>query len=365
MNFRRMKKSVNIIVLIIVIGLINACTSSMTVKVDVFDRYKMEQSLEYQYFQTQNFQRSIEMQLSDGFFTRVDLFLDSVVNDYLNLMVQKKIINEGTRLSIEKTARDTISIALNAYKLRLIAALEKLKSNEESSFLNGQQIFWNARGDFDHFVNSLRQELEEDGVGKDDAIKLIQASENFIDKQESAYGISIMNDPMASFVAKSPKKYWTKYKPSFYKDDVENAKEEKSSLRMARVNKTSVRTFLGNSDIAIKMDQPGIFVVKGARVDADEAIKASFDVLNQGIKYMAYASGVPVPSSEGGKVKIPELEENDRLVRKNSMLKQNSDTQTKIFISTLLSMEGNYHDTTNVEMMKKSFETYKQFLPKE
>ena len=63
----------------------------------------------------------------------------------------------------------------------------------------------------------------------------------------------------------------------------------------------------GNSDIAIKMDGPGDFVVKGLRLDASKMTQALFKGLNQGIILLANAYGAsalraPDGQSQGGDI---------------------------------------------------------------
>ena len=117
------------------------------------------------------------------------------------------------------------------------------------------------------------------------------------------------------------------------------------------------------------MDSPGSFIVKGARVDADEALKASFKVLNQGIKYLAYSSGIPTPqnTSENNKTnspQIPEIAENNRLHNDLKTLTSQSDLVTQAFLKSLIfelrKMDNG--DTTSVVRMKRSFSAYNKLL---
>jgi hypothetical protein len=132
--------------------------------------------------------------------------------------------------------------------------------------------------------------------------KSLQRLASTIDAVTSPFGESIVNKPLASVVTALPEQYWKKYKTDINLSaaageinaqnigDVKNYTNKKTN----RINTTTARTKWGNSDIAIKMAGPGEFIVKGVRVDADEAVRNSFKVVSQGIKYMAYAAGVPV-----------------------------------------------------------------------
>jgi hypothetical protein len=123
----------------------------------------------------------------------------------------------------------------------------------------------------------------------------------------STFGISIADDAMASFVAKAPEQFWQKYKASFYDSGTNLTKSSKK----ANANVTRIVTFIGNSDIAVKMDGPANFVIKGVRLDADAAFRTSFKVLSQGIKYLTDVAGSPISPASGNSgtpaATIPEL----------------------------------------------------------
>ncbi len=171
---------------------------------------------------------------------------------------------------------------------------------------------------------------------------------------------------------RAPENYWKKYDEDISIITVEGEPTRPNSnkaKKKARINKTVSKTFFGNSDIAIKMDSPGTFIVKGARVDSDEALKTSFKVLNQGIKYMAYANGIPTPTGGNGSeksnnIQIPELEEYNHLSRKLEEIINQSDLFTDAYVQSLIfemeKMEAG--DTTAVVRIKKSLEAYEKLI---
>ncbi|WP_145203444.1 hypothetical protein [Planctomycetes bacterium Poly30] len=67
------------------------------------------------------------------------------------------------------------------------------------------------------------------------------------------------------------------------------------------VNKVTAFTFIGNSEIAIKMESLGEYHLKGVTVDNDGAAEAAFDVLGQTVSVLASAYGMPLaaPASAG------------------------------------------------------------------
>ena len=134
----------------------------------------------------------------------------------------------------------------------------------------------------------------------------------------SAFGGSIIADPNQAIVVRAGERYWRRYPAKWNIDKALNKPPSgRKRFGRAKLNQAVIRAFFGNADIAVVMDGPGSFTVKGVRLDADKAIRASFDVLQQGIKYMAFASGVPVTlpaTATGGEPSIqtiPELADQD------------------------------------------------------
>jgi hypothetical protein len=78
----------------------------------------------------------------------------------------------------------------------------------------------------------------------------------------SIYGSSIVDDAMASYITGLPNKFWNKRKVEI-EEYPSNSNRKGRKITKATANKARVHTFLGNADIAIKMDEPGVFVIKG------------------------------------------------------------------------------------------------------
>lgn len=64
------------------------------------------------------------------------------------------------------------------------------------------------------------------------------------------------------------------------------------------VNIVDVWTVVGNSEIAIKMENLGEYHLKGVVVDNDSAAEATFDILELSVKTLAAAYGAPVPVAD-------------------------------------------------------------------
>ncbi|MCE7994721.1 MAG: hypothetical protein HEP71_22290 [Roseivirga sp.] len=98
---------------------------------------------------------------------------------------------------------------------------------------------------------------------------------------------NLLGDPIASFVAHSDRKiYWEDFGGKY--------------------NLTEVKTKFGNSDIAVSMNGPGEYTIKGVRMDPSDAIKAGFKSLKSGISILAASQGVPLQmnSSENSNTPI-------------------------------------------------------------
>lgn len=307
-----------------VLLLLTSCYSEMKVKVDVFDRNALLQSRAY---------KSLSQQKADLLINNNELF-----NDIRSLLKQKaknilnEMVSKGKFIAppavIETVSQKVSDTIINSIKAGIATLKTDLKSDKTVDFyerLNNLYI-GNPSALFNKFSEELKSGISDQGFATPEIATELNAiiSKQAISTQQqytrilTQYGESIINDPAASLIAQAPRRYWRKYhnRVNIVTDDPNAAKK---SIQNARTNKVTVRTFLGNSDIAVKMESPGMFVVKGVRLDADAAVKASFKVLNQGIKYFAYANGIPVNSPAGstentGKiVHLPEKVQNDSL----------------------------------------------------
>lgn len=88
----------------------------------------------------------------------------------------------------------------------------------------------------------------------------------------------LFDDPMTSIVVNGDKEFWK-----------------------GKTNEAKARSFIGNSDIAIVMESPGEYSIKGIRNDASQATKALFTVTNLTVQTLAKAYGVglaPTPITD-------------------------------------------------------------------
>lgn len=100
---------------------------------------------------------------------------------------------------------------------------------------------------------------------------------NTIGTKYKVHDDRLVDDPNASVVLYAPESCWS-----------------------AQYGKANGYGYFGNSDIAIKMEGPGNFVVKGLRLDASKMTQALFKGLNQGLMLLTSAYGVPSSKSGTG-----------------------------------------------------------------
>jgi hypothetical protein len=358
---------------IILLALLSSCYTELKVKVDILDRNALHKS---KAFKTSSLQRLYYLASSSRLY---DDWREATKS------TAKAIMEDAVKNNAVTAPQKIIETVSNSVGVNMVNMLQKEIDSTISRVKTRQDVDVHQQLNY-LFVNFPKNAFNEF------AKQLLLLSGNqqpadfrtLIDKHYysttdqwtsmlTQYGNSIIEDPIASLIAQAPDQYWKKFKSEFNMI-TDNPDSAKKGRMPARMNKTTVKTFIGNTDIAIKMDAPGFFVVKGVRLDADAAIKASFKVLNQGIKYMAYASGIPVNSPAGGtensgkSVALPEKNLQDSLqlvVEKYSML---SGKEKSVFLTILFSQLPNLDATkktiTNddvkqsVDIIQRAFEVY-------
>lgn len=277
---------------------LSSCFSRLLVKVDIFDR---EAYLKSDVFQRKKsgFQLALRTEIetltnSDDSSFAVQLFkqFDSIT--FIDNEIKADYVAElHTRLKTAKTNHLDNLILIRRYLESNYAELHLL----EIQYVNVQTTYNNEIKKIYNWLNI---------IFKNDPSSSIVLNKSLKISTISLYGGSIQDDEFASFVISSPEKNWKKYKSSILNQE----KIKKSHFRKSRSNRTVATTIFGNSDLAVKMEEPGVFIVKGVRLDAEEATRATFKVMNQSIRYMALSYGLPVSPNNGDKqIIIPELEE--------------------------------------------------------
>lgn len=360
-----------------------SCMSSLKVRVDVLDRQAMIESIVYK--------RGELNELCMDVFKRLDRIkfdtLGNRIDSDLEIAFQKLELGNQpltlTQQAVKKEWEKVLDQNRMIYESLLSSCTDEVEDENLTAIMaRYQSEFSKADQNIKSFQNDLCENfntlLSESGRNMDcpQLFKDTKALKALFTKpyyQENTFGASIINDKYASLVTRVPEKYWKRYRNRVNITTTDNLADYKvSSSKRARINFTKVCTFLGNADIAIKMDSPGSFTVKGVRLDASEVIKASFDVFQQGIKYLAYSNGIGVkdPASSTGKERtisqIPDIQQNKLL--KSQIIHQNrsTDADLKALLSVIFSQEKNILNDTTAdarimarENILKALESYK------
>jgi hypothetical protein len=347
-----------------------SCYTQMKVKVDIMDLTTLKCTQEYRNKIMAEFDE-------DHYFQRLETFMKTSVKDVWISAAQKNgfiankatvegIINNSTNYIID-SLKKSFQMIKDGDKCNLEFAIGNLKNKMPRYLL--QLVVEDFSSDLKPIIPSITPDFNDSTL----RTTIVVGVQNI--NTHSQFGEAITEDDMASLVVQAPERYWTKYDKSVDITNVNPNSKRISPARASRINDTKVQTFMGNADIAIKMDVPAFFVVKGVRLDADQAFKISAKVLNQGIKYLAYASGVPVSSPAGSAesankfVKIPEINEYDSLQLKvqNVTASNTMAAQTLLQILFAESQKLNRQLTndelkTSVGTIQQAFTIYKSQL---
>jgi hypothetical protein len=356
----------------------------MMVTVDTFDREALLNSTEYKLNLVQSVESEIQLvsaKLNPEFQSyAVDISSEAVVKQITPW--KDKDMDAATFTLVENRIKTIFKDSYDNAKKYYNKSFEEYKKymNGEGGFNRRLAKELVLKGDsiknmaFDEMNKSLNDFFGLDKISSFSFEKfngsVRKTIKNKTESIISTYGKPIGEDPMASLIAKAPEKYWNRYKASVDITD-DTATREKRKHVKARYNHTKVKAVFGNADIAIKMEDPGNFVVKGVRIDADEAIKASFKVLNQGIKYLALSNGVTLPNAEADGVKsttagIPEIAENKKINLDIETITQTSEAALRNLLSTIFSQQAVLADSNKstehaqaLDIIKKAYVNYK------
>lgn len=354
------------------ISVLSSCFSTMNVRVDSFDMDKMQKSREYQRQKLESELKAYNTRLNGSFFNDMSkLISDSVRSALASLDNFDQSQLPGVMAQVDSA----INAEMSLFKSKMTetrGSLSKLLNSEASDF-RAQYEATQASYDrqFDLLKQYLRELLEESGVRDKaiiDNIGTLTEDIKTMAVPAGIYGNTITDDRMASYVAKAPEQFWQKYKTEFYYDEGNLEKSDKA----ARINRTKVTTVVGNSDIAIKMDGPGSFVIKGVRLDADQAFRTSFKVLSQSIQHF---SGISIPSAgqakSGGTTEeplVPELQNLDANKQQAAALSQEHEKLTNTFLTIVAAYKDDLTSSNTakrvaaIQAVKQAYNYYKSQL---
>jgi len=356
----------------------SSCYSTLNVRVHSFDMAKMRSSNEYIEKRKKAEFKYYQALLQNSYFDNIKVQFNKKINDALLKLYNENKISDKARTDLQSTIKSKVD--LNIENLRastqkasdILESLIKTNSDAiEKEYNAAQSDFEMKKLDLLSFAQNLGSEIGNPNLN----LSLYNNLKTTISAvaQSNTYGTSIADDDMASFVVKAPEQYWEKYKSVFYTDNSDLSKSSENSS----INITNVTTLIGNSDIAVKMDGPGNFIIKGVRLDADQAFRTSFKVLSQGISYMTGASGLSTNSAKSTSTstntntvtQVPELQN----FNKNKQLSGNLNTLFQQLTDTFLKILDSYKkdlvssDNTKrkaaIDAVKSAYTYYKSQLP--
>ncbi len=328
---------------------LSSCFSRMKITVDIFDRDAIVQSKEYQERLLQDVSTFLNTKGSTASLHKLETQVAQQFGDFIDSFNNKKYYKNGKQVIIDIRSISPIktdfngklsSLVNNADSLFSLARNLREATVNNTSVVDRQRILGlvragqcelNAiselpeklilafteglseyRGDEENLVRKRKTEKQRQKI---QANQLASKTQEIVSEVASGmFGQSITNDVMASLVARSPETYWHRYNytQKLNASDVDDVKRDMRSKQKSRVNRVAVSAFFGNTDVAVKMIEPGVFVLKGVRMDADEAIKAGARVANLATKYIAGTSllqqGQALPEDLGlGDIELPSV----------------------------------------------------------
>lgn len=307
-----------VIIIVFLSALTLSCQTKLKVMVDIFDLEVLESTSQYKKSELSFLEKKIAIDLSaDSLSAFKNRVLHTAESDFKNFDEMLSLdlpvgFKESLLDEFDKELSKEIDAAISFYEkaANQITAYKAFPEREEYQrkamkykFIGDDylgkadslvEVVYESYGEFLDDVESKKLKV----AGR----KIVQSVKKSVSNKTSSFGQSIVADRLASVVVAAPEKYWSKYGKNEVLSIHKTERNRRSGHAPSRINKTVVRGFMGNLDVAIKMERPGEFTVKGVRMDADAALKASSRVVNQAIKY---ASGGVIGSVQGTVDSVP------------------------------------------------------------
>lgn len=214
-----------------------------------------------------------------------------------------------------------------------IKSLSEIRKNKIEHYFSININAINSKLDFFSENNlSIKSKLEKDKYTTDFYQKISK-----VKHWASFTGTTIYPDPAASIVVALSDDFWKKERINIIKEG--NIKYKgKSKKKNGIINEVKVKTFLGNADVAVKMDTIGVFTIKAVRVDTRETMKATGIMLNLALKYMAFQAGVPTIGEKDSKSLISGIPSESEVTQKEVKLyieQKNIDIQNYLITQSI------------------------------
>jgi hypothetical protein len=291
-----------------IVLLLSSCSSALKIRVDVLDREALRKFPDFRRLEAE--QAYSKLKPID--FNEYKLELKKVVNVGL-----KALPKEGEVAAVDVRAIDTkIKATIDSTFKIIIEGLSKSFSEyERLQALDSSARYLRTKAKMESFVSQfldLKDQIQKE-VGQP-----IVGLDEFYQQKRRQVGIreeQLLDDILTSSVVHSPYKFWRRVKVT---KDFSDTKYKGTQLKQkSAYSRTVVRTVLGNSDIAITMENKGHFTVKGVRLDAAKVAEATFKGLTQSIHFLAMTTNAPFEKSDSEVTVLPELEKLAKLKTKS------------------------------------------------
>ena len=300
---------INVIFFIVTAMILSAC-GSLHVKVDVIDPGYLEQKIEQPALHT-----TLNIVLSQTHeFVSQTLNRQSREHEkyYHDLATQYR--NEAKAAAAPKQRNTLVALAdslenavgdakarytkasseIIAINKRIQEALTRLPDQERATTLDRARPIRGGLAyllrERDAWLRSLRDFIHDETGSNENILKELtgerlqiakQSAKVFVVETDTNYksltgGLDLTDDPRAHAVAAAPPEVWAQ-----------------------KFNEAVAQGYLGNIDIAIKMNKPGDFTIKGLLFDPSTVASVASKTVTQALLVAAQISGVPVSTSSG------------------------------------------------------------------
>ncbi|MBX2947200.1 MAG: hypothetical protein KF725_15320 [Cyclobacteriaceae bacterium] len=346
------------IYLFINILLFTGCSSVLKIRVDVLNREALRKLPDFARLETEQLYVKLKTALDRNIFDNYRSDLKKLVRAGISKLEIDNVIAKSDTQEIITNIDRAIDKTLSSVTAEVNIALAKYTLAYKSD---------NMPLDYLLIKNKLEDSVEPFFQLKND-IEMeighpIEGFDLFFAEKERELSLSVdelLNDLLASSVVQSPQRFWNRMK---VKNDFSTVHTKAN--RKSAYSKTIVRTLMGNSDIAITMENKGHFTVKGVRLDATKVVEATFKGLIQSINFLAMTSGVSVKKGELEVSLLPELELLNKAkaeYKENALLFNESLLQMTYIIlqqqEDLLGKEGT-KKTAALKVTKDAFDAHK------
>jgi hypothetical protein len=272
--------------------LLSGC-AKLSVTVDVLDRERIppEKRLESNvWLEAQRYASEVE----SGFYERLERTLVAELDGVADMLFERKVIAAANDPEVRRDIADGIrSFGTRRTKaarqksdegLRLYESVRDPSAPDRTTTLTQALLaLQDGRAQLRDIGSVVERDLTEmlarnpgvDPQGLEKARDAITAALEDTRRLAQARhplfgGFTLFEDPLASWVVNSDEEAWR-----------------------GGFNESYGAGYLGNVDVAIKMEADGVFTLKGVRLDASKTTEATFAVIRQSLNVVAAGVGVP------------------------------------------------------------------------